>query len=181
MTMIKILQYPNPHLHIKTKLVTDVKDPRLQKIIDDMFETLYNTPNCCGLAATQLDIPEPVPRVTVIDVSERKNQPICLINPEVIATEGEYAEMEGCMSVYPDDIHAIVTRAAKVKIKALNREGDPIEMEGTGVLGKCFQHEIDHLDGIVYVQRLSPLKRERIDKRIKKFHLHDHHENCGCE
>lgn len=180
MATIKILQYPNPHLQIKTKPVMDVKDPRLQQIIDDMLETLYKTSNCAGLAATQLDIPEPVPRVTVIDVSERKNQPLVLINPEVIATEGEHAEMEGCMSVYPDEIHGMVTRGAKVRVKALDREGQSIEIEGTGILAKCLQHEIDHLDGIVYVQRLSALKRERIEKKIKKFHLHDHAEDCGC-
>lgn len=181
MAMIKILQYPDPHLRIKTKPVTDVKDPRLQKIIDDMLETLYKTENCAGLAATQLDIPEPVPRITVIDVSDRKNQPLVLINPEIIATEGEHSEMEGCMSVYPDEIHGIVTRGAKVKVKALDRNGKAFEIEGTGIMAKCLQHEIDHLDGIVYIYRLSALKRERIEKKIKKFNLHNHDEHCGCE
>src|SRR5260221_9501448 len=116
MPMIEILQYPDPRLRLKAKKVTNVQDPKLQKIIDDMFETLYHTENCAGLAATQLAIKNP-PRVTVIDVSMEKNQPLCLINPEIISSEGEKNELEGCMSVSPDEIHGHVTRAAKITAK----------------------------------------------------------------
>ncbi len=167
MAIIPILQYPDPRLQTKTKPVKNVNDPRLQKIIDDMFETLYATENCAGLAATQLAIKNP-PRVTVIDVSVDKTEPLCLINPEIISAEGEVQKPEGCMSVYPDEIHAELKRAAKVKARALDRTGKVIEIEATGVLAKCIQHEIDHLNGMVYIDRLSRLKRQLIDKKIKK-------------
>jgi peptide deformylase len=168
MAMIEILQYPDPRLRKKAKTVVDVKDAKLQKIIDDMFETLYKTPNCAGLAATQLAIADPY-RVTVIDVSPDKNQPLCLINPEIIAAEGEVVQLEGCMSVYPDEIHGQVTRAEKIKARALDREGKPLEIEATELLAKCIQHEIDHLNGKLYIDHLSPLKKQMIDKKIAKF------------
>lgn len=167
MAIIAILQYPDPRLRTKTTSVKDVNDPRLQQIIDDMFETLYATENCAGLASTQLDIINP-PRVTVIDVSVDKSQPLCLINPEIISATDEVQKPEGCMSVYPDEIHAELRRAGRVTARALDRTGKVIEIEATEILAKCIQHEIDHLNGMVYIDRLSRLKRQLIDKKIKK-------------
>ena len=171
MAIIAILQYPDKRLAKKAKTVENVKDPQLQKTIDDMFETLYNTPNCAGLAATQLDIKDPY-RITVIDVSIDKMEPLCLINPEIIAREGENTQWEGCMSVYPDEIHGQVSRAAQVTARALNRKGEVIEITAEGLLAKCIQHEIDHLNGKLYIEHLSPLKRQLIDKKVAKMLRH---------
>lgn len=168
MAILEILQYPDKRLHKKAKVVQDVNDPKIQKTIDDMFETLYHTANCAGLAATQLDIADPY-QITVIDVSEDKTEPLCLINPEIISSEGEATQWEGCMSVNPGEIYSQVTRAAKVKARALDRNGKVIEIEAEGLLAKCIQHEIDHLHGKLYIQHLSPLKRNLIDKKIKKM------------
>lgn len=171
MTKIAILEYPNPRLHKKAKTVTNFDDPALQKTIDDMFETLYDTDNCAGLAATQLDIADPY-RITVIDVSMEKNQPYCLINPEIMSLEGEKTEWEACMSVYPGEIHAQRTRAAKIKAKAWDRHGQIMEIEAEGILAKCIQHEIDHLNGKLYIDGLSPLKKQIVEKRINKLLRH---------
>lgn len=168
MAILRILDYPDPRLRTKTKPVTKIDDPDLQKIIDDMFETLYHTPNCAGLAATQLDIKIP-PRVTVIDVSREKNQPLCLINAEIIATEEVITQGEACMSVYPDEIHGEITRAKNIRVRALDRHGKTIELEATDLLAKCIQHEIDHLNGMLYIDRLSTLKRQFVDKKVKKI------------
>ena len=165
MSMLEILQYPDPRLRKKAKMVTNVNDPQLQKTIDDMFETLYNTANCAGLASTQLAIADPY-RVTVIDVSEEKNQPLCLINPEILSSEDEIIQWEGCMSVTPDEIHGQVKRANKVKARALDREGNILEIEATGILAKCIQHEIDHLNGKLYIEHLSLLKRHLLIKKL---------------
>lgn len=172
MAMLRILEYPDPRLRTRAKKVTDVKNPVLQQNIQDMFETLYNTPNCAGLAATQLDIKDPY-FVTVIDVSIDKSQPLCLINAEIISANGSVTESEGCMSVYPDDIHAEIIRAEKIVARALNREGETIEMEADGLLAKCIQHEIDHLQGKLYIDHLSALKRERVDKKVAKIRRMD--------
>lgn len=171
MAMIEILQYPDPRLRIKARIVTDFNDPELQKIIDDMFETLYNTENCAGLAATQLAIPNP-PRVTVIDVSSEHNQPLCLINPEILAREGEVALPEGCMSVHPDHVHETVRRAPRIKAKAYDRHGKEFTFEAEGLLAKCVQHEIDHLNGKLYIDHLSTLKRHLVETKIKKILRH---------
>lgn len=168
MSVISILQYPDPRLRKKAKTVVDFKDKHLQKTIDDMFETLYHTENCAGLAATQLDIADPY-RVTVIDVSMEKNQPLCLINAEVVSHEGEITQWEGCMSVSPDDVHGKVTRPSKIKARAFDRHGKIIEIEAEGLLAKCIQHEIDHLNGGLYIDRLSPLKRLLVDNKINKL------------
>lgn len=168
MAMLGILQYPDKRLNKKAKTVTNVRDDELQKTIDDMFETLYNTANCAGLAATQLDIKDPY-RVTVIDVSADKTEPLCLINPEILEIEGENLQWEACMSVSPEEIHGKVTRATKVKVRALNREGEEIEIEAEGLLAKCIQHEVDHLSGKLYIEHLSLLKRQLIDKKIAKL------------
>jgi peptide deformylase len=169
--MIAILNYPNPRLHIKAEPVTDVTAPEIQQIIDDMFFTLANTDNCAGLAATQLDFIRPKAITVLNDYSEDATQPRCLINPEIIERSGEMTEDEGCMSVYSTHIHAAVSRAARVKVRAMDREGKIFEYEATGFIAKLIQHEVDHLNGIIYLQRLSTLKRARIDEKIRKLIL----------
>lgn len=169
MPMIDILQYPDPRLRTKAKTVTNFNDPMLQNTIDDMIETLYNTANCAGLAATQLDIADPY-RVTVIDVSEQKNELYVLINPEVLATEGELErQWEGCMSVWPEEIHDKVLRPTKIKARYYDRTGKIHEIEATDMLAKCISHECDHLNGKLYIDLLSPLKRQLIDRKIAKI------------
>lgn len=166
--IIPILTYPNPRLHKKGLLVEDVLSPETQADIDDMLYTLEHTKNCAGLAATQLDFAEPKAITVLNDYSQDGNQPRCLINPVIIAAEGEQHEEEGCMSVYPRLIQSPVKRAFHITVKALNRQGDTIEYTCEGYVAKLIQHEVDHLNGMVYLQRLSPLKRSRIDEKIKK-------------
>lgn len=166
MAIISILQYPDPRLQTKGDQVTDVKAPDIQCIITDMFETLYNTANCAGLAACQLDFKDPK-RITVIDVSPTKNQPLCLVNPEIIAAEGETYEEEGCMSV-PGGVYEKVKRATKIHVNALDRYGNPLNFWANDLLAKCIQHEIDHLNGKLFIQHLSAFKRKWIDKKLLK-------------
>jgi peptide deformylase len=166
MAKIRILQYPDPRLKTKAILVEKVDD-EIKKIVADMFETHYATENCAALAATQLDFEKPY-RITVIDFSPEKNQPLCLINPEIIASEGQMSEEEGCMSV-SGGIYESVKRAAKIKVRALNQEGETIEFEAEGFMAKCIQHELDHLDGVLFIDRLSSLKRQRVDKKLDKY------------
>ncbi|MBB70935.1 MAG: peptide deformylase [Legionellales bacterium] len=165
--MVAILSYPNKRLNNKARTVEDVLAPDVQAVIKDMFETLYSTENCAGLAATQLDFEEPL-AITVIDVSEEKDQPYCLINPEIIASEGETNEPEACMSVYPSYVSDSVKRAEKITVRYLNQQGEQVELAADGFLAKCIQHEIDHLNGYLYIDRLSKLKRSRADKKIAK-------------
>ncbi len=166
MAIIRILKYPDPRLATKAERV-EVFDDALQKIIDDMFETHYNTDNCAALAATQLDFQNPK-AITVIDFSSKKNEPLCLVNPEVVwKSEELFDEAEGCMSV-PGGIYETVGRSLKVKVKAQDRFGKPIEMDAEGFMAKCLQHEIDHLNGKIFIDYFSKLKRQRIDKRIIK-------------
>lgn len=164
MTILKILQYPNPRLKQKAKPVTTFDDA-LQKIIDDMFETHYAASNCAALAATQLDIKDP-PAITVIDFSIRKNNPLCLVNPEILEQYGEKTEEEGCMSV-SHGIYEKVKRAEKIKVRALDRYGKLLEFEAKGFMAKCIQHELDHLNGKIFLDHLSKLKRQRIDEKFK--------------
>lgn len=168
MSILRILQYPDPRLRTKAKRVEEIDD-RINKIIDDMFETHYNADNCAALAATQLDIENP-PSITVIDFSAERNQPLCLINPEIIDQFGENTEEEACMSVgLGHSIYEKVTRPAKIRVKALDRQGNPIEFEAEGFMAKCIQHEVDHLNGKIYLDRLSKLKRGRLDKKLGKI------------
>ena len=157
--------YPDPKLK---RIGDEVKqvNQEISDIITDMFETKYNTENCAALAATQLDL-NPAYRITVIDLSEKGDSPLCLINPVIVESRGEQNELEGCMSVFPSYIHEKVKRAMYIKVRAMDREGKPIELEAEGYLAKCIQHEVDHLNGLIYLDRLSKLKRERIDKKIK--------------
>ncbi|MCG7963291.1 MAG: peptide deformylase [Candidatus Thiodiazotropha taylori] len=131
-------------------------------MVDDMLETMYQAPGI-GLAATQVNVAK---RVVVIDLSEEKNEPLCLINPEIIERDGIEQMEEGCLSV--PGIFETVSRADKIRFKALDRDGVPFEEEAEGLLAVCVQHELDHLDGKLFVDYLSSLKRQRIRKKLEK-------------
>lgn len=161
MALLTILHYPDPRLHTVAKPVT-VFDEALQQQIDNMLETMYHA-NGIGLAATQVDFHQ---RVIVIDVSESRKEAIVLINPEFISKSGEREYEEGCLSV--PGIYDKVTRADTVTIRALDRQGKPFELQADELLATCIQHEIDHLDGKVFVQYLSGLKQNRIKSKLKK-------------
>ncbi len=161
MAILDILEFPDPRLRTKAKPVTKVDD-KIRKLVDDMLQTMYEAPGI-GLAATQVNVHQ---RVVVIDVSEEKDQPLVLINPEFEVIEGEQEFDEGCLSV--PGYYETVTRAEKILLKALNREGDPYELECDGLLSVCVQHELDHLDGKLFVDHISKLKRERIRKKLVK-------------
>lgn len=173
MAILEILQYPNSRLHKKADLV-ETFDSEIKKVIDDMLETLHNTKNCAGLAATQLNIKNPKAITIIYDYSDEKDpEPplqrpsLCLVNPVIIAREGEFSEPEGCMSV-SGGIYEPVLRAEKVTVRAMNRDGEFFEIQAEGYMAKLLQHEIDHLNGLLFIDRLSRLKRQRIDKRFIK-------------
>jgi len=161
MSTLDILHFPDPRLRTVAQPVRQV-DESIRKLVDDMFETMYAAPGI-GLAATQVNVGK---RVIVIDVSEEKDQPLCLINPEIQARDGVEEMEEGCLSV--PGVFELVERAEQVRIKALDRDGQPVEMIADGLLAVCIQHEIDHLDGKLFVDYLSPLKRARIRKKLEK-------------
>jgi peptide deformylase len=162
MAKLDILRYPDPRLHTVAKPVAAV-DERIQTLVDDMIETMYEAEGV-GLAATQVDVHE---RVIVIDTSEGRNEPLVLINPELIETSDERVLTdEGCLSV--PEIFDKVSRHARVRVRALGREGQVQEFDAEGLLGVCVQHEMDHLLGKVFVEYLSPLKRTRIRTRMLK-------------
>ena len=182
MTMIRILQYPDSRLRIKGEKVSDF-GAETQKMIDDMLETHYASENCAALACTQLDFKKPK-HITVIDFSQNKNEPICLINAEIIEKQGSETSGEGCMSV-AGAAYEKVTRAAKIRVQAQDRYGKPLDFEADGFLAKCIQHELDHLDGKLFIDYISNLKRDRIKKKIEKINRqhkeHEHDENCRHE
>ncbi len=161
MAILDILHFPDPRLRNKAKPVEQVDDS-LRGLVDDMFETMYEAPGI-GLAAVQVGVAK---RVIVIDISDDKDQPVCLINPELIDKTGEDSMDEGCLSV--PGIFETVKRADTVKVRALDRNGDSFEMDADGLLAVCIQHEIDHLDGKLFVDYLSSLKRQRIRKKLEK-------------
>lgn len=165
MAILDILYYPDPRLRNKAKPVEKVDDA-IRQLVDDMFETMYEAPGI-GLAATQANVPK---RVLVIDISEEKTASLCLVNPEIVAREGEEQSEEGCLSV--PGIYDTVTRSERVKVNALDRDGQSIELEADGLLAVCIQHEIDHLDGKLFVDYLSNLKRQRIRKKLEKESRH---------
>ena len=162
MTVLNILHFPDEKLRTRAKPVERVDDA-IRTLIDDMFETMYDAPGI-GLAATQVDFHQ---RLIVIDVSEEKNQPLVLINPEITEKEGEEQMEEGCLSV--PGIYEPVTRAEKIRVRALDREGESFELETDGLLAVCIQHEIDHLDGHLFVDYLSKLKQSRIRKKLEQL------------
>ena len=162
MAILPILCYPDPRLHKVAQPVAKV-DERIQTLVKNMFETMYDAQGI-GLAATQVDAHE---RVIVIDVSEERNEPLVLINPEITwASEEKQIGDEGCLSV--PGIYDGVERSTSVKVKALDENGNSREIEGEGLLAICIQHEMDHLMGKVFVEYLSPLKRNRIKTKMVK-------------
>ncbi len=161
MALLEILEFPDERLRKRARPVERVDDT-IRKLVDDMLETMYEAPGV-GLAATQVNVHR---RVIVIDVSENKDQPQCFINPEILAREGEEEQEEGCLSV--PGVFEKVRRAEKIKVRALDRNGKPFELDADGLLAVCIQHEIDHLDGKLFVDYLSPLKRQRIRKKLLK-------------
>ncbi|MEN8712628.1 MAG: peptide deformylase [Arenicellales bacterium] len=161
MAILDILHYPDKRLRTVAKPVEKV-DASIKKLVDDMFETMYVAPGI-GLAATQVNVHK---QVIVIDISEEKNQPLCLINPQIIAEEGTETCDEGCLSV--PDIYETVKRSEKVTVKALDQNGDEYTLQADELLAVCIQHEMDHLKGKLFVDYLSPLKQQRIKKRLLK-------------
>ena len=162
MPQLTILRYPDPRLHTVAQPVQDVDDA-VRRLVDDMLETMYEAEGV-GLAATQVDVHR---RVIVMDTSERRDQPLVLINPELIAVSDEMVVgEEGCLSV--PTIYDDVQRHACVTVRALGRDGQPHQFEADGLTAVCVQHEMDHLLGKVFVEYLSPLKRERIKTKMLK-------------
>ena len=161
MAQLTILHYPDPRLRIEARPVAEV-DGRIRALVADMLETMYEASGI-GLAATQVNVHE---RVLVLDVSEERDQPLCLINPRILRSEGEISYEEGCLSV-PDTFDT-VSRAEFIRVAALNEKGERFEMEAEGLLAICIQHEMDHLDGKLFVDYLSALKRGRLKTRFLK-------------
>ena len=161
MALMNILHFPDPRLRNIAQPVDEVND-EIRQLASDMLETMYAAPGI-GLAAIQVNVDK---RVIVIDISEDQSQPLTLINPQVIATVGEREYQEGCLSV--PEAYEIVSRADTIRVKALDLQGNLQEFEAEGLLATCIQHEIDHLDGKLFVDYLSNLKRQRIKKRLEK-------------
>ncbi|MGQ7246138.1 peptide deformylase [Halomonas sp. V046] len=164
MATLPILEFPDERLRTKAVAVESVDD-EVRQLVADMLETMYTAPGI-GLAATQVDVHR---RVIVIDVSEDQSTPLVLINPEVTPIGEEREPMqEGCLSI--PEYFADVPRALRVNLKALDRDGTPYEIEADGLLAHCIQHELDHLEGVLFVDYLSPLKRDRVLKKMNKRH-----------
>lgn len=164
MSLLEILEYPDPRLRTIAKPVKDIT-AEINTLIDDMFETMYEAPGI-GLAASQVD--QHI-QLIVMDISEEKDSPLVFINPEVTVLDGDLEKMqEGCLSI--PGFYEDVSRIEHVLIKALDREGKAFELEATGLLAVCIQHEMDHLNGKLFVDYLSTLKRNRIKKKLEKQH-----------
>ncbi len=161
MATLNVLYYPDPRLRIKAAPIDRVNDD-IRSLAQDMLETMYAAPGI-GLAATQVNIPK---RMLVIDVSEKKDQPLCLINPMILEQQGVLEMEEGCLSV--PGVFDVVQRAERVKVEAIGLNGEPVTLEAEGLLAVCIQHEMDHLDGKLFVDYLSLLKRNRIRKKLGK-------------
>lgn len=161
MPVLDILEFPDERLRTRAKPVEAVTD-EIRQLVDDMFETMYAAPGI-GLAATQVNVHQ---RVVVIDISRDKSEPLCLINPVIVARDGIEQHEEGCLSV--PGIYETVERADHIKLEALNRDGEKFVLETGDLLAVCIQHELDHLEGKLFVDYLSPLKRNRIKKKLEK-------------
>jgi peptide deformylase len=161
MALRQILHFPDPRLRKKATAITKVTED-IRQLADDMLETMYDAPGI-GLAATQVNVQK---RLVVIDISPDMNEPYIFINPEIAQKEGEREHEEGCLSV--PDSYEVVTRADTVRVTALDRNGKRFELDAGDLLATCIQHEIDHLDGKLFVDYLSNLKRQRIKKRLEK-------------
>jgi peptide deformylase len=162
MAIRDILHYPDPRLRNRAEPVERVDDD-MRRLLDDMLETMYAAPGI-GLAAIQVNVPK---RVITIDISERGDQPLCLLNPEILELAGNVETEEGCLSV--PGVYETVQRADWIRARALDRDGQVLEFEAEGLLAVCVQHEIDHLDGKLFVDHLSQLKRLRIRKKAHKL------------
>ena len=161
MAVMRILEFPDPRLRTRAEPVTAVTDD-IRQLADDMLETMYAAPGI-GLAATQVDVHQ---RLLVADVSADKNEPHVFINPEIVARDGVEVMEEGCLSV--PGFYEEVERAETIRVRALGRDGEPFELNASGLLAVCIQHEIDHLDGKLFVDYLSTVKRDRIRKKLQK-------------
>jgi peptide deformylase len=161
MAKLTILEFPDPRLRKKAAPV-EVVDDELRRLIDDMFETMYEAPGI-GLAATQVDVHK---RFLVADISAERNEPYVLINPEILEKDGTAVSEEGCLSV--PGYYAEVNRAERIRVRYLDRDGNEQEMDAEGLLAICIQHEMDHLNGKLFVDYLSEAKRQRLRKRLEK-------------
>lgn len=164
MALLPVLHYPDPRLRHKAEPVGQVDDA-LRKLVDDMFETMYEAPGI-GLAAVQVDVCK---RLIVVDISEDRTAPICLINPVIDDAVGYQKTDEGCLSV--PGVYEPVERAERIRVRALDRDGQPFELDAEGLLAVCIQHEVDHLDGKLFVDYLTEIKRQRIRKKLEKRRL----------
>lgn len=164
MAQLPILEFPDPRLRTQAVAVepAELADAGLQSLIDDMFETMYEAPGI-GLAASQVDVHK---RFMVVDVSDDRSQPLVFVNPRIVASSGEQVYQEGCLSV--PGIFADVTRGEAITVEALDRHGQAFSMDADGLLAVCIQHEMDHLQGKLFVDYLSPLKREMVRKKLAK-------------
>ena len=160
--ILNILKYPDKRLRTIAKPVVSV-DETIKQQVKDMFETMYEAPGI-GLAATQVNFHK---RIIVIDISDQCNEPICLINPEIIEKSGEIEWEEGCLSV--PDYYENVIRANDIKVQALNQHGETFNLEASEMLSVCIQHEVDHLDGILFVDHISKLKQNRLKNKTEKI------------
>ncbi len=161
MAILDILHYPDPRLRRRAEPVTQV-DSDIQTLVDDMFETMYSAPGI-GLAATQVNVTK---QILVIDITPEKHSPFCFINPKILKCQGQATREEGCLSV--PGITETVKRSEWIQVSALDRNGQPFELETDGLLAVCIQHEIDHLDGKLFIDYISELKRHWIRKRLEK-------------
>lgn len=161
MSRLEILHFPDPRLRGRAEPVSVVNDG-IRRLIDDMLETMYDAPGI-GLSAPQVNVSK---RVVTIDMSRDRSEPLCLVNPEIHSVSGEVETEEGCLSV--PGVYEIVKRPERVRVCALDRDGQSREIEAEGLLAVCIQHEIDHLDGRLFVDYLSRLKRQRIRRKAEK-------------
>ncbi len=166
MALLEILEYPDPRLRTVAAPVAKVDDA-VRKLADDMLETMYAAPGI-GLAATQVDVHQ---RLLVIDISEDRSDPLVLINPEIVTQSGTVKGDEGCLSV--PEIYEAVERAECIRVKAINRAGESFELDAEGLLAVCIQHEMDHLEGKLFVDYLSEMKRQRLKKKLAKARKRD--------
>ncbi len=162
MAILNILHYPDPRLKKPAQEVSTI-DESVQQLVDDMLETMYDAPGI-GLAATQINVSK---RIIVMDITEDKSEPRVFINPQILQYDGEIKTEEGCLSV--PGIYEMVARYEKIRVRALGRSGEPFEITADQLLAVCIQHEIDHLDGKLFVEYLSIIKQQRIKKKIIKM------------
>jgi peptide deformylase len=165
MAILEILHYPDTRLRTRAEAVDRVDD-QLRALVDDMFETMYQAPGI-GLAATQVNVHK---RILIIDISKNRDQPMVFINPEIVEKKGVEETDEGCLSV--PGIYERVQRAERIRVRALDAQGKSFELQADGLLAVCIQHEMDHLDGKLFVDYLSQLKRQRIRKKLEKQRRH---------